>query len=418
MDINKKKYIFFSKLQPRHLLFLFFFIISCIKSGMQLHLSKNKGIGIEFLKLYMYNFGDFLTIIPFLIVKKRVKTEKEAISTENTVAEKNFELIYNNEEQNQNDFSIFKKLFILTIADFIAQIGTVILKIINVKQKLEVKKSNLNSLLIFNIIATFLLSIFILRKKFYKHHLFAILIDILCLIILAITDIYDIIDAGDEIKLSLLFILVKIIGVILYSLENVLAKKLFLYNYMTSYALLVNKAIFHFVYLIIFSFPFIFIELDDENDESKIVFSMIVDFFENKINILIVIIFIIISFFYNNLLMLIIDIFSPDHFVISKIFENVGNFIIDLIFYGADKEKYLAINIIMFILLILSAFIYNEFLVLNICGLSKNTKLFLDYEAESENMLNRISENFDDRNTYFEENNHNLLSEQELKNTS
>ena len=226
---------------------------------MQLHLSKNKGIGIEFLKLYMYNFCDFLTIIPFLIVKKRVKTEKGAISTENTVAEKSFELIYNNEEQNQNDFSILKKIFILTIADFIAQIVTVILKIINVKQKLEVKKSNLNSLLIFNIIATFLLSIFILRKKFYKHHLFAILIDILCLIILAVTDIYDIIDAGDEIKLSLLFILVKIIGVILYSLENVLAKKLFLYNYMTSYALLVNKAIFQFIYLIIFSFPFIFI---------------------------------------------------------------------------------------------------------------------------------------------------------------
>jgi hypothetical protein len=187
---------------------------------------------------------------------------------------------------------------------------------------------------------------------------------------------------------------------------------------MTSYALLVNKAIFQFIYLIIFSFPFIFVKLDDKNGESKLVFSMIVDFFENKINILIVIIFIIISFFYNNLLALIIDVFSPDHFVISKIFENVGNFIIDLIFYGADKEKYLAINIIMFILLILSAFIYNEFLVLNICGLSKNTKLFLDYEAESENMLNRVTESFDDRNTFFEENNHNLLSEQELKNIS
>ena len=47
----------------------------------------------------------------------------------------------------------------------------------------------------------------------------------------------------------------------------------------------------------------------------------------------------------------------------------------------------------MFILLIISAFIYNEFLVINICGLSKNTKLFLDYEAENEILLNKDIEN-------------------------
>ena len=175
----------------------------------------------------MYNLGDFLTVIPFLILKKRVKTEKEEISPKDTDAENNFELIYNNQEQKQNDFSAFKKIFIITIADFIAQIGSVILKIITTEQNLEVKKSDLNSLLIFNIIAILLLSIFILRKKFYKHHFFAILINILCLIILAITDIQDIIDAGDDIKLSLLYILVKIIGAILYSLENVLAKYYF-----------------------------------------------------------------------------------------------------------------------------------------------------------------------------------------------
>ena len=92
---------------------------------------------------------------------------------------------------------------------------------------------------------------------------------------------------------------------------------------MSTYALLVNKAIFHFIYLVIFSFPFIFIKLDNENGKAKIIFSMILDFFEDKIKIPIVISFIISSFFYNNLLMLIIDVFSPDHFVISRIFENI-----------------------------------------------------------------------------------------------
>ena len=182
----------------------------------------------------------------------------------------------------------------------------------------------------------------------------------------------------------------------IYSLENVLSKIIFLYNYMSTYTLLLNKSIFQFFYLLLFSFPFIFIKLDDKGGESKLVFSMIADIFEDKIYIYIVIVYTITSFFYNNLHLIIIDVFSPNHFVISRIFEFFGIFIIDLIVYGPDKEEYLIVKIILFFLLIISAFIYNEFLVINICGLSKNTKLFLDYEAESESLLNDDMENEED----------------------
>ena len=34
--------------------------------------------------------------------------------------------------------------------------------------------------------------------------------------------------------------------------------------------------------------------------------------------------------------------------------------------------------------MLIIACIYNEFLVVNICGLSKDTKLFLDYKAKKE----------------------------------
>ena len=73
MFTYKKKYIFFSKLEKRHFLFLFFFIISCIKHGIQIYFENNQGIGIEFLYLYIYNLGDFVTIIPYIILKKNVK---------------------------------------------------------------------------------------------------------------------------------------------------------------------------------------------------------------------------------------------------------------------------------------------------------------------------------------------------------
>lgn len=93
--------------------------------------------------------------------------------------------------------------------------------------------------------------------------------------------------------------------------------------------------------------------------------------------------------------MIIIDIFSPNHFAISRLLENIGIFIIDLIINGFDSKTNLILRIIMYILLILSSFIYNEFLVINICGLSKNTKLFLDEEAENEKTNNENPNNIE-----------------------
>ena len=111
---------------------------------------------------------------------------------------------------------------------------------------------------------------------------------------------------------------------------------------------------------------------------------MLSDIFEDKIYILIAIGYTISSFFYNNLCFIIIDVFSPNHFTISRIFEYFGIFIIDLIVNGPDTDSILIIRIIMFILLVLTSFIYNELLVINICGLGNYTKLFLDYKAKIE----------------------------------
>ena len=80
----------------------------------------------------------------------------------------------------------------------------------------------------------------------------------------------------------------------------------------------------------------------------------------------------------------IIDAFSPNHFFISRLLENIVAFILDLIIYGKGKTEDLIIRIVSFILLILAALIYNEFLVINICGLGKYIKLFLDYEARKD----------------------------------
>lgn len=77
MNSKKKKYFLFPKPHLIHLLFLIFFISSFAKKFVQIFLEGKESLALEFFKLYVYNFGDFLTIIPFLIIKKRSKQKKE-----------------------------------------------------------------------------------------------------------------------------------------------------------------------------------------------------------------------------------------------------------------------------------------------------------------------------------------------------
>ena len=129
---------------------------------------------------------------------------------------------------------------------------------------------------------------------------------------------------------------------------------------------------------------------------------MISNIFDEKIYILIVFGYTINSFFYNISTFLIIDIFFPNHYVIAQIFENFGVFLINLLMNGVDSEDNLIIRIIMYILIILSSFIFNEFIVINICGSAKSTNLFLDYEANNEISFRVETEDDVSKNNSFE----------------
>ena len=90
-------------------------------------------------------------------------------------------------------------------------------------------------------------------------------------------------------------------------------------------------------------------------------------------------------------ILIIIDTFSANHSAIAKIFENFGILILNLI--SEKTQEYLIIRIIIFILLIVVSFIFNEFLVINICGLGNDTKLFLDYKEKQDLLLIRKKSN-------------------------
>ena len=398
MDQEKKKYFFFPKPHLNHFLFLLFFVISILKKYVNTFFPQKPKIPLEFLELYIYNLSDFFSIIPLFILQKRTKRKKEIIdSNSNKDVKGGHGYIYNNREKTNPKSKI--RIFILTISDYIAQISSVIFYVILNEMNIPMKFAKLTSLLIINVIVIFIISKLILHNHFYRHHSLSLLINIICLIVLIIVDISNIINYSGEIKMQFIYIIIKIVQSILYSLEDVLIKVLILSYYLHPFKILFKKALFQFFYNIIFNFPFIFIKLRDKDEEKEFLFPMIGRLFEDKINILITFIYAGISFIYNGTIFKIIDEFSPNHFAIARVIENFGILMLNIILEGAESQKNLVFNLIIYILLIIAALVYNEFFIINICGLSKYTKYFLDFEAESEiSMIGEIINNNEEKN--------------------
>ena len=95
---------------------------------------------------------------------------------------------------------------------------------------MKVKHPFLNIILIFNIIFLFLLTKFIMDISFYLYHYFSFIIFILCLIVIVILDLTQIFVTVNDFINKLLYIVIKIFVVLLYSIENVLSKIIFLKN--------------------------------------------------------------------------------------------------------------------------------------------------------------------------------------------
>ena len=94
---SNKKYFLFPKPLLTHLLFLFYFISSIVKQTILKDMKKVDNLSIPIFKLYVYEVGDFLSIIPYLIIKKKIRSQNIKRSNDNNGKEGN-DLIYNNYE--------------------------------------------------------------------------------------------------------------------------------------------------------------------------------------------------------------------------------------------------------------------------------------------------------------------------------
>lgn len=392
------KRFFFPRFEWKYSLFLLFFIFSFLYNFIIRWISLNtKQVAQPFLNTYLFNISDYLSIIPFLIVKHRTKAHNVSKSSEiesTPTVTKSFTTYH--EKVTKKDFKFFLIVGLVGLFDCLSHISSLLFYIVYGKNERSVPENNLSSLLIFNILIIYIFSKLILKTAFYRHHYLSFLMNVICILILGTIDIINTAttDNKESIGMIIFYIIKKIFTIIFYSIEDVIGKKVMITFFLNIYTLLLCRALTGTIIFIIFSIPFIFIKIKDvsgayeEGKNDIIIFSGIADLlkdFSYKI-----IFFVLTNFFYNIFIWLIIDNFSPSHYAISTVLESLGT-LIRLWIMEPDQVHLPLLRIFIYIILIIAGIIHTEMIVINYCGLEKNTKLFLDY-LENED-LKSINDN-------------------------
>ena len=102
-------------------------------------------------------------------------------------------------------------------------------------------------------------------------------------------------------------------------------------------------------------------------------------------------VFVVLNILRSIFLVKVIDKFSSQHLSILKVLESIfmfGYFLIDGKYKDDDKQVneivYIPIIAVSFIITIITSLIYNEILVINLCGMQEYTQHGLDIQAEKD----------------------------------
>jgi hypothetical protein len=180
-----------------------------------------------------------------------------------------------------------------------------------------------------------------------------------------------------EIFIYFLFLIAQTIA---YSLEDVLNKIALSRESLTPYSLLFYKAVFQIPLVIITSI----IVLPIHNSFSD--FSSF-DTGYKTYELLRRALFIILNILRSIFLVQVIDKFSSQHLSILKVMESIlmfGYFLISNKYEKDHKDFYIPVISISFIITVFTSLIYNEILVINLCGMQDYTQHGLDIQAEKD----------------------------------
>ena len=380
------KFLIFGKFSFNHIYFLFYPLSSIIKDILIVLLEK-KGISRYFYLMYLQILSRFLAFIPYIINKKLSKRKKDENKDKNN--ENEVEYIYNGPKNKLNK-TLIKSTIKISIFEFLGESSNCIFHFIN--NKPEALRYTMQIFLIINTMTQYIVSYFVLNYLFYKHHILSFVINVFVVVIFLIFDIIGIYENQIIEYQYYIFIFIRAIKLVLFSLDDSYSKKALNTQFLSPFSLMLFNGVYEIIFLLIFSIPFIFIKT---SDTKELIF---VDFKEylKGINLLISFGILFCNFFFQTFLLIVIDRFSPSHlplgFIIYSFCSNIFNIIMNLKNNKENKwNNY--IYFLFYIILFIGAMIHNEIFIINKCGFNANTKLFLNYRLDEEKSISIIEEN-------------------------
>ena len=394
--------IFIPKLTKKYLLFLGFTISAFLRDYISLinfndYLEKGK-INAKFKEqpIQKRHFDIITNIISdslqgIFVFFNRMKIRKESKKSVNqSFLNSDDKLSSIKETKNTSTCLSFMKIMIKIVSvDYFCQLLFLIFSLIFKKDEIIPRKNN-NYLLIIDILSRFIFCRLILDTYFYKHHIVSMIINLVVFIILGLFDIYNIFKQVDmEISIFFSFLIIQTIA---YSMEDVLNKIALSRESLTPYSLLYYKGIMEIPFLIITTIIVLYFQ-NTFNDFSSL------DPEYQKYVLVRRSLFIILNILRSIFLVKVIDKFSSQHLSILKVLESIFMFVYFLIHHDyKDNIIYIPIISVSFIIIVFTSLVYNEIIVINLCGLQDYTQHGLDIQADKDlrEAITEISEMSED----------------------
>lgn len=382
------KCITFQKPKVYHLFFLGYFAAMFFREYLNDVLFENlKFKSGYFFRMYTYILSHLISFIPYFISLCLSKNNVKIDSNLDIHKSQNNTYIYNDGIKKYKGKYLIIPLLIVSLFGFFSEAVFYIFYLIN-NDFYSVLVYNLSIYLILNTVAIYLVSYFVLKTHFYKHHYLSLVINSICFVISLAFDIIRIVDLNIKATSYYIYIVIRIIKLILLCYLFTYSKKVLNSCFLSPYSIIAFRSIYETIFLAFFSIPLFFIKVSDfkDGDENIIIFKNFMIYLKGS-NIIYSILMFIDDYLIDIFSMFIIDKFSPSHLTLAMILESfahmgykiISKTIKDLEIYWNQYA-----NLGIYLILFIGSMIHNEILVINKCGLNAKIQISLNNEFNNE----------------------------------
>lgn len=366
------------------------FVVTLIKYFFENNIKNNENSFSkenEYIYLITMNVADLLAGFLVLYTKINTKSEKEE---KKIIKKSKYELIYNDLSIKENKYLY---IFVISLLDLIGRSADFLYILIIgqfIKSIEKLQSTETMWLISIDIISRIIFSKIILKTKILRHHCISTIIFVIGFLPMTIFGIIYIKDSSYW--YHILFLIPKNI---LFAFEDTLSKILLTNKFVLPHYLLFWKGIFNFgMHVILFPILFFTDNIDFIDSNGNNFFSS-----DNlALKIVMRILNISLLLLKGLCIMKVIYLFSPQHVCFLNVVNTLSAFVLShFLEKGSNLEVFdIITNIIALIIIIFGTLLFNEIIIVNICGLNRDTKTNI-LEREKLELLEIDSSNISDK---------------------